>query len=155
MIYVECKPDAALANTIGEKKIDHAGCKSEVIKRLMKTEGCVGLIDEDPNRIQPPFLVKYSLEKEYPTLEIRILRDSHRNNRLILLCPRLEEWILGAVRQSGLKLEKYDLPEDPKKFHEVVNVRFAKFNKLLEDLKAARNKKLIGLKKIIQQAIRD
>ena len=60
MIYVECKPDFILVNNLGasKKEIIYGGGKAEVCRKMMKTENCIGLVDEDPASIQPPYLRK-------------------------------------------------------------------------------------------------
>jgi len=145
MIYVECKPDFVLASLFVSKKgIIHAGNKSEVIKCLRKRNNCKGMIDEDPGHSQPSYLKEFNLVKESSNLGIKILRDK-RNNYLIVLCPRLEEWILNSAKERKIDLEKdYRLPAEENKFHAVINANISKFELLIKDLrnKSLRFKKL-------------
>jgi len=66
---------------------------------------------------------------------IRILRDENRGNVLLILCPRLEEWIIEAARKSGVGLEDYGLPEEPDRLHEESRARLDKFEELVEGLR--------------------
>ena len=43
---------------------------------------------------------------------LRILRNTNRNNDLIILCPRLEDWILEAAKEANVDIETYNLPKD-------------------------------------------
>ena len=56
MIFVECKPDRTLIQFLLEHfpaEIVHSGSKPGVCKKLEKNQNCIGLIDEDPESIQP------------------------------------------------------------------------------------------------------
>lgn len=137
MIYVECKPDFILVNSLGvsKKEIIHGGGKAEVCRKMMKTENCIGLVDEDPASIQPPYLGKLKIKTELSQHGIRILKDDKRNNYLIILCPKLEEWIIKATIEAKIDIEKYNLPKDPDKLHSIININIKKFEKLLVKLK--------------------
>lgn len=136
MIYVECKPDFVLTNLfVSKKEIIHAGNKSEVIKCLRKRNDCKGMIDEDPGHPQPSYLREFNLVKESSDLGIRILKDK-RDNYLIVLCPRLEEWILNSAKERKIDIKKdYRLPTEENKFHAVVNANISKFELLVKELK--------------------
>ncbi len=151
MIYVECKPDRALVSSTGIKdKIIHAGNKSGVCKRLEKNHNSVGIIDEDPGAPQPPYIER--LKKEEPLgVQFIVLRDTKRNNVLIVLCPKLEEWVLTAAKEAGLAVSEYKLPSDAEKLHRTINVNLEKFERLLGDMKG----KSLKLKKLRQHLILD
>ena len=59
MIYVECKPDYLLVRKLNfpKKKIIHAGNISEVCKSLQRSRDCCGLVDEDPGKIRPTYMI--------------------------------------------------------------------------------------------------
>jgi hypothetical protein len=91
MIYVECETEEAITSFLHPKnRTLHVCGKSRVLKRLGKQEHSIGVIDEDSSRPQPPLLRRYVKEEEYEELGIKIL-SNHKANRLIVLCPRLEE----------------------------------------------------------------
>jgi len=144
MLYVECYADFALVRCLGvsKREITHAFGKSRVCKRLKKTSNSKGLIDEDPSKHQPPYLKKFQIREDLSLFKIRILFDSTRNNSVIVLCPRLEEWVLNAAKEANLDMAKYRLPNDPEKLHEILssasrseNNEIKKFQKLVQDLK--------------------
>ena len=142
MIYVECKPDFILVNNLGasKKEIIHGGGKAEVCRKMMKTENCIGLVDEDPASIQPPYLRKLKIKTELSQHGIKILKDDKRNNYLIILCPKLEEWIIKATIEAKIDIRKYNLPNDPDKLHSIININIKKFEKLLVKLKEESNR---------------
>jgi len=119
-ILVECYPDAAILRALGvsKKQLRHERCKGEVVKRLRKFDCATGLIDEDPASTQPRDLDNY---KELQVMEgLRLLahRDD-KNKRLIIVCPRLEDWLIQRAKSLGVKPEKYNLPSDPDRLHRI------------------------------------
>jgi hypothetical protein len=137
MIYIECKPDYVLINSLTKfprKEIVHEfKGKFEVCKRLETNKNSKGLIDEDPYSVQPKYLARTELKEVVH--DIKVLYDSSNDNYLIVLCPRLEEWVLQAAQIAKVDVRKYDLPNDARKLHEVININLEKFEKLLEDLR--------------------
>ncbi|MBS7268589.1 MAG: hypothetical protein KIH10_07140 [Candidatus Freyarchaeota archaeon] len=136
VIYVECKPDSILVKSlikISKKEIIHAGNKSEICKKLEKQENCIGLVDEDPNSPQPTYMKR--MEAEFLSEHgLKILHDK-RYNRLVVLCPRLEEWLLEAVKQANVQMGSYGLPNEGMALHERININLNKLERLIHDLK--------------------
>ncbi len=152
MIYVECKPDFTLVKSltkIPKKEIIHEmKGKSEVCKKLERQRNCKGLVDEDPLSTQPSYIKKVKLENELFQYELKVFRDESNENRLIVLCPRLEEWILKAAQEADLNVERYHLPNIPGKLHRVINLDLSKFERLLKDLKDS--ERLKTLRKLLE-----
>ncbi len=137
MIYVECKPDFTLVKSITnilKREIIHEGGKSEVCKRLERQKNCRGLIDEDPQSIQPPYVKKMIAKDDLSKLELKILQDNN-DNYLIVLCPRLEEWILKSAKEADIDVRRYNLPNNARKLHREININLDKFKILIADLK--------------------
>ena len=151
MIFIECKPDLALLKSltsIPRREITHEfKGKGEICNRLRKLSNCTGLIDEDPDSGQPLYVKEAKLENDLSEHEIKVLHHSQTDNRLIVLCPTLEEWILRATRQAGINIRNYSLPNNARRLHREINISLDKFEKLLEDLKgsSSRLKTLKGL----------
>ncbi len=138
MIYTECKPDSALLKTLGlsKKQIIHLGGKPEVCKQLEKRKNWKGMVDEDPFSVQPPYLKKLQVNEELSNDHgFRVLRDNSKNNDLIILCPRLEEWVLKATKDAEIDIKGYNLPDDGERLHKEINIDIRKFEKLIDDLK--------------------
>lgn len=139
MHVVECDPDVILVSALtstSKRRIDHAGGKSQVLRRLiLKVRDSVGLIDEDPDSVQPQkYLRKFRETEHSESNGLKMLLHSRRNNRLVVLCPRLEEWIIRAARDARIPLSRYNLPRHPEHLHEVINLRQNRFQELVEDL---------------------
>ncbi len=147
MIYVECKPDKALISHIVGGEIKHLGNKSEVCKTLERTKNSIGIIDEDPHSHQPPYIKKIKFIKSEENL--KLYRDENNKNKIILICPRLEEWILEIVREEKIDIRDYGFSEDPNQFHNEVNLKIPKFQQLINKLKRSKNKRLLRLKEFI------
>jgi len=152
MIYVECKPDFTLVRFITNlprKEIVHEfKGKYEVCKQLGKRRHCKGLVDEDPLSVPPSYLEKLRLREEIPERGLKVMHDESNNNLLIILCPRLEDWILRAAKERGINPDKYNLPNNPNRLHEVINLSLDRFERLLEDLKGC--ERLRALKKVLE-----
>ncbi len=152
MIYVECKPDKALVMSLGipKKYIRHVGGKSNICKRLERGYGLKGLMDEDPLSTQPPYIK--SLEVINELSNFKILHDPHRNNYVIMLSPRLEEWILKIAKEVNINVSNYGLPTNADDLHKVINVKLENFRKLLSDLRD-RSKAIKDLERILKERL--
>ena len=137
MIYTECKPDSVLAKTLGipKKEIIHLGGKPEVCKQLEKRKNWMGFIDEDPFSIQPSYLKKLEIHENLSNYGFKVLNDNSNNNDLIVLCPRLEEWVLKATKDAEIDIKRYNLPDDGDNLHKVIRLNIDKFEKLIQDLR--------------------
>ena len=153
MIYVECKADLALVKSITsipKKEIIHRNGKSGVCQKLKENKNCKGMVDEDPGRTQPPYMRKLRLENELAQDELKVFHDESNRNRIFILCPALEEWILKAAKEADLDIERYSLPSTSKKLHRVINLDLSKFERLLEVLKDKAPERLKALKKLLE-----
>lgn len=151
MIYTECKPDSSLVRILGipNKQIIHQQGKPVVCKQLEKRENWIGLVDEDPSSVQPSYLKRLPVKEDLPTYRLKILNDTSKHNELIILCPRLEEWILKAAKESGVDIKRYNLPDDGNELHKVINTDLRKFERLVNDLKC-KSKMLEALDRAIK-----
>jgi len=144
MYFVECKPDAILIKSLtltSRKNIQHAGNKSELIKKLTERyTNSKGVIDEDPWSNQPPHMRKFGEKQHFTPHGLKIMHQTNKNNMLIILCPRLEEWILKATQEAKINLKRYSLPSDPVKLHQQINIQMDRFQELVENLKTKSNR---------------
>jgi hypothetical protein len=120
IILVECYPDASLLHALGvsKKQLRHERCKGEVVKRVLKFDSAIGLIDEDPQSAQPRDLNNYKQVQAAEGLRLLSRRDD-KNKRLIIICPRLEDWLIQRARLSSVKPEAYRIPSDPDHLHNI------------------------------------
>lgn len=146
MYYVECNPDKALLCTLGisRKQVIHSYGKGNVCRRLQKTANAIGLVDEDPKSARPSYIKTLKLIDTKD--EIKLYFDSKTDNRLILLCPRLEEWIVLAARNANEDITRYGLPDNANELHKVINVRQHDFRQFITDIrdKSPMLKTLVG-----------
>lgn len=137
MIYLECNPDKILVNALGisHKEIKHAYSKGNVCNTLIKNNNVAGLVDEDPSSPQPGYIK--TLQYQAFQQDIRVFADPRRGNRLIMLCPRLEEWIISVAHEAKINLNDYDLPGNAKQLHKIINLQQSSLKKFVDDIKAS------------------
>lgn len=139
MYEVECDPDVALVaslTSVPQRRIMHHQGKNELLRKLLKQKNSVGLIDKDPSSIQPTlYLQRFQVVSYTEGDGIEILRHNQGHNRLIVLYPRLEEWIIESAKKANVNLRNYNLPTTGNELHEVINFKIKRFEELLDDLK--------------------
>jgi len=161
MILVECYADERLIRTLlpelSKREYSHAGNKTGVIKRLIRTRNgkkCIGLVDRDPHTNPPGFFHYFTLLENLEELKISIYFYRENNAKLVVIEPELEGWIISIAHSIHLKLKDYSLPEDPDKLHEVINEKrnLDNFSRLVSDL-LHRSDHLSRLKEILSRGI--
>ena len=147
-IIVECKPDEKLARAIGFTRVEvaHQSNKGEVCNHLMRSEITLALIDEDPNSSQPKHLKSFSLIEERHG--VKKLKHHSLNKTILVLKPRLEEWILSCCLESNLKPETFHLSSNNKRLKDEINNKLVYFENLIAALKDSHNP---GIKYLIEQ----
>ena len=101
MIYFECYSDQAFLTGIGipSKNMEHSFSKGNVCNKLQKNLSSIGLVDEDPNEIQPKF-IRYLIEAQrivYEDQYLTLFSDPKTKNKLILI--RIDQAsIFGRIR---------------------------------------------------------
>ena len=155
MIYVEGWADKALVQTLTglpRREIVLGSAKSGVVKRLIENAGVMGMIDEDPGSIQPAYLNQMQIRtlSDLPLLGLRALQDEIRGNRIVLLYPKLEEWIIAAAEEAGLRLDnpRYGLPHNATRLHREINYDLSKLERLVADL--SDTPRLLTLRQMLQ-----
>jgi hypothetical protein len=136
MIYLECDSDKAFVRALGilKKEIVCADGKGNVCNNLEKNMYSVGLVDEDPLSAKPNYMDKLRIQLNENN--IKLFFDEKNKNFLIVLYPRLEEWILEVAKNAGIDPTKYSLPDNVKQFRRQLNVRLdKKFGEFVQDLK--------------------
>ena len=118
MIAVECYADEKLMLVLGvsKRKIRHESGKGRVLAKLKKEPSGTGLVDEDPDSAQPGEMCSYRKEQEREGIYL-FKHQSTPNKRLIMLCPRLEEWLYQRAKAVGVKPEDFGLEMDARALH--------------------------------------
>jgi len=136
MIYIECYPDLALVRSlihVTRRDVDHEfKGKGAICNQLRKQGNSKGLLDEDPLSPQPNYLKTAKVKDDLSEHGIKVLQDVNHNS-IIVLCPRLEEWILEAAKEAGRDIRRYKLPANADELHREININLDKFEKLLDD----------------------
>jgi len=131
MIFIECKADETLVSSfnINANDIHHSNGKGGVCENLSKSTNAIGIIDKDIGSSQPGYLDL--LEKIECNKDFEIYVDKNKLNKLILLCPKLEGWLIKACREANVDLNKYKLSDDEKRLHAIINLNVNKLEKVL------------------------
>ncbi len=134
-IVLECNPDEALVKSLGftRKQVTHQPNKGSVFNYLEKNPSCVGIVDEDPGSAAPGHFAKYKKQGD-TRFDIDVYSYPNRQTRLLVLKPRLEEWILKHAEGNGVRVTNYSLPQNGHQLHKVINERISKFEALLNEL---------------------
>jgi hypothetical protein len=119
-IAVECYPDEAVLCALGvpRKQLRHEARKGEVFNWLKRIPGAVGMVDEDPTSAQPRDLSNYQQKEAAEGLRL-LVRRGNSGQRLIVVCPRLEEWLIQRAGVCGVDPKQYHLPGTPKELHDI------------------------------------
>jgi hypothetical protein len=148
-LFLECKPDEALALAVGvpRRAIFHSYGKGRVSKYLGKHRSVKGLVDEDFGSAEPKTLSQFV--EISAAHDVRLKHDKARNNRLVIVCPELEHWVIKTAKATHIKMENYSLSENPQELHEIVNQRLPNLTRLLNDLLIANSPRLLHLKSLL------
>jgi len=146
MLLLECSPDETLARKLGcaRRKFRHLAGKSRICRQLVETKSSIGLLDEDPQAVQPSYLDDLQVTSEQH--EIRVYQDPKRNHRVIMLRPRFEEWLIRTTEFAGMKMSDFGLSSGGNELHREINSRIRNLENLLDQLIAKKNERLMFLK---------
>lgn len=147
MILLEGKPDEVLVRALGvpRREVSIARDKFRVCIKLSKMQGSKGMVDQDPGTAQPEYLEKLPLTEEKH--RIQIFYNNKSKNTLIMLCPRLEEWMIATTQTAGLKMSDFGLSDKGNELHREINGRLQAVQKLIEKLLEIESSGIVFLKK--------
>jgi hypothetical protein len=138
-IHVECLPDETLLKQLGfsKKSITHHSGKSRVFKKLQSVKNEVAMVDEDPGSAKHPYENKL---KRIETKEGISKYTDASGNIVVVLEGKLEDWIVSVCKKDKVKLDSFNLPDNPDKLHDKINYSLPHFEKLVKHLKDTNNK---------------
>jgi len=151
-LFVECKSDETLAFALGVSRsdIEHALGRASVCAQLSRRNGVVGLVDEDPDSAAQPYLKR--LTEQSWEHEVRVLSDKERSNRVIVLSPRLEEWLVRSTNDAGLKMTDFGFDSDNGlQLHAEINQRLSNLERLVKELLQGKSPRLLRLQSLLKQ----
>ena len=148
-LFLECKPDETLAVALGvpSRLITHSHSKGRVSKALSKSEGATGLVDEDFGSAEPATLKTFV--EVSANHDVRLKLDKTKNNRLIVLCPRLEPWIIKTAKASDVKMNKFNLSESVQDLDADINHRLHNLKRLIDELLELKSPRILHLKTLL------
>jgi len=150
-LFVECYPDEALAFALGvpRREVEHGGNKAGVCAQVARRSRTTGMIDQDPDTAPMPYMK--TLAEQHVEHDIRVLSDSQRNNRLVVICPRLEEWLVKSAKDGGLKMTAFGFESDSgRHLHGQIKDRLPNVERLVGALLSARNPRILRLQSLIK-----
>ncbi len=153
---MEGKPDRVLAlrlTGLPGREVKRERNNSEALKRSLGELNSRAMIDEDDEHSQPPQLLRFQVFQELELFGLREYRDNASGNRVIMLRPRLEEWLSRAAREVDINLgdPRYNLPGDPSRLHDEINRDLRKLQRLIDSLLTAQSPRILKLRQLLTQ----
>lgn len=157
MVFVECTRDVNFVRALGVQraKIVHAGGKGEVIKRidrwLRKYPGSpvAGLVDEDPGTKPPAGFNSYRQHRSEPGYAV--YEHNQHQAQLVVLRPRLEEWLYARAKECGLEPSSFGLPPKAGELHSLPpRARAECFERFVQAL-LAKDSAVQGVKQVLER----
>ena len=137
-VLVECNVDEAILRALGIPRMQllHFGGKYELVKRLKNRAKDVGMVDEDPGKGHPPQDMRNYRQTESTNGLKLLTRQGSSGQKLVVVCPYLEEWLLDRAKSAGIRPENYGLPVDPDSLHSIPRYEQKEgFKRFLAELK--------------------
>lgn len=140
-IYVECIPDEILIRFLlrneiesGEMEIRHKNGKHWLAKQLRKKDNknrnWIGLVDEDPHSDDNDSFHHL----KYRKMDFDLKTSSENGNHYVVLCPKLEDWIISVAHNNELNLLDFGLPADGNELHKIINKNQDGYKRLLKGI---------------------
>lgn len=128
MYLVECYADELfLCNLLPNiaNNIEHTGSRSKIIKKIDNGKGIYkALIDEDPDSKQDERLNSYSMS--FANTFIKVYKA--KGSIIVVLCPRIEEFLLNIAREVNIDPKDYNLPNNGEELHKILGNQRVKQN---------------------------
>lgn len=132
---MECYSDKYFINRLSPReKTIHAFCKGKVLEQIDDRSNVIGLIDADPHDPQPGLLRNYIRDELSNGLAI-LTRRGNPTNKIVELTPRFENWIIDRVRNNGLSMNQFGLPETPSELHKIKRIdKDQRYHRLIDSI---------------------
>jgi hypothetical protein len=148
-LFLECKPDETLAVALGVPRhaIIHSHGKGRVSRSLSRHSGVTGMVDEDFGSAEPTTLGKFVEVSDDHGVKLKV--DKTQNNRLIVICPRLEPWLIKTAKAAGVRMGDFGLSENVQALDSLINHRLPNVERLLNTLLEASSPRLLRVKALL------
>lgn len=149
--HFECKPEECLLNNLVKKKeeFQHHSGRGQVCIELENNRNFIGLIDEDPTANHGSYYKRMYNKAISDKYGMCFCVDEKTNNRLIILKPKFEEWIINAAKHSRISMGDYDLSDDPNKLHREILFKINKLQMLIHQLIKVKNQAIMSIMKFV------
>lgn len=120
-VLVECCHDTALVRYLGVpiRRLGHVHGKGNVLRLLAKWDGeVVGVVDADTGKQSDNNRELPKYREEQSAYDLMLLRH-HADERksLVVIIPKLEDWLLARAAVVGIRASDYGLPETARAMH--------------------------------------
>lgn len=150
MLLLECKADETVVKCLGRVRQNcrHLDDKGEVCNWLKKGKAPLAMIDEDPASAQPPYLSRLKLISHLHG--IREMRDEAVTHRVLIVQPRLEEWLIASAKEAKLRMIDFGLSDRGNELHKEINSKLEAVTRLVRMLEQTGSLRIAHLRKLLQ-----
>jgi hypothetical protein len=151
-IHYECRPEECLLTNLGfGKYLDrHHNGSGGICELLSREKNLFGWIDEDPTANHHPYYRSMYANSKSDKFGLRYCYDPQKNNKLIIVKPKLEDWLITISQKAGVNLNDFELSEDPDELHKIINFKISKFQEVLHTLIKLKSPALIHAIQILK-----
>jgi hypothetical protein len=151
-LFLECRPDETVAVALGvlRRTVVHSHSKGRVSKSLAQHSGVIGMVDQDFGENEPPTLRKFVEVSTNHDLQLKVHKA--QNNHLVVVCPKLEDWLIKTAKMANVKMEQFNLSENPRDLHADINNRLPNVERLVNELIESKSPRMLHLKSLLTSA---
>ena len=119
-IHVECNADELLVKKLGftRKMITHHSGKSKLFNNIRLFNNELALVDEDPGSPKTSYEKKLKYISE--SYGVKQYTD-HAHNHILVLGGKLEDWLVSTCKDNKIDLQRFNLPSEPNRLHEITS----------------------------------
>jgi hypothetical protein len=145
-VVVECTPDETLVKSLGftSRQVKHQPNKGAVCNYLSKNPGIIGMVDADPDSAQPGYFKNCTLVND--RYDIAVYQHNTQNNRLVVLNPDLEGWVIKYAKKSRIAPKKFGLSDTARALHKEILQKLPRLEELIANIKSKKSPALFYLK---------
>lgn len=148
-LFLECLPDETVELALGvpRRTVVHSHSKGRVAKGLEAHSGVVGMVDEDYGQNEPASLRKFKGASAAHDLLSKT--DPVTKNRLVVICPNLEAWLIKTAKVANVDMAQFHLPARPGELHAEINFRLPNLQRLIAKLLELSSPRVLHLKELL------
>ena len=155
MVVIGCYLDEYVIRSLGfpKRSYKHESGKGKVLEQVRKRPNAIGMVDEDPSSNQPRDMENYVETASGPGLKL-LTRKKDDGKRIIVIRPRLEEWILLRANQHRISPKDHGLPTDAHGWKSILHIEKGKsFQEFFQKLLDSNDEEIEKLREWIHEAL--